>query len=162
MWFINFSEPLRAAFKCKGSVYNCISQEQEVWTAKVRLGELSKQPVIWGKPGLGVFKPVFPSDLCIQVWTWKDGGLGSDFIWICKGIFIKGAFVKRPACSGASLQFRNAEKVWMEPLLANLFFLLPFKIMRNFWIRHLPGPLMQPCGSLPGSCPFHQRVLSGQ
>lgn len=46
MRFLNFLEPLRAAFKCKGSVYNCISQEQEVWIAKVRLGELSKQSVI--------------------------------------------------------------------------------------------------------------------
>lgn len=55
--------------------------------------ELSKYPVIWGKPGLSFFL-IFPLDLCIQVWTWKDEGLGKEFIWICKGIFWKAAFLK--------------------------------------------------------------------
>lgn len=40
------SEPLRAAFKGQGSVYNGISPEQEAWAAKVGLVGLSKQPVI--------------------------------------------------------------------------------------------------------------------
>lgn len=84
-------------YETKGPpIYSRLIQEQEVRRTEVGVWwteELSKYPVIWGKPGLGFFL-AFALELCIQVWTWKDGGVGKDFIWLCKGVFWKAAFLK--------------------------------------------------------------------
>lgn len=124
-------------FGRKGSIYNSSGPEQEVaaayWSWVWWTERLSKYTVIWGKPGPSSLA-TFLSDLCVQVRTWKDFGLGKGFIWICKGVFWKGAFLKGAPVQRQVCTFENAEKVWMEPFLATIFvFLSTLKIITIFF-----------------------------
>lgn len=124
--------------------------------------ELSKYPVIWGKPGLSFFSFSFPSELCTQVWTWKGRGVGKDFIWICKGVFWKSTFLKGSTVQHWVCSFKMLRN-WMGAFTRNHIFLSfyllkiitffpPFFSIGGIKERATAAhPLMHACYSLPRS-----------
>lgn len=126
----------RAAVKSKKvSVYNRPIQEQEVLSTKVGVwwtGELSKYPVIWGKPGLS-FKTRFSFRTLHPGVDMKGRRSWQGFYLDLQRHILKSHFSERPDCSNTKSALSKCWKTMNGTLSRNRIFLSFYpKIITSF------------------------------